>query len=316
MTSETAPLLSVVTPSLNSAKFLRETLDSVGRQTFKDFEHIVVDGGSTDGTQAILAEYPSIRWISEPDGDMGALGAVHKGFAMARGKYAIQCCVSDGFLDCRWFATAVAYLEDHQDCALVWSLPQLMSEDGSLLGLFHGELLERPPRNGAGFLPFWAASQFVFPEGNYCTYTAILRECFPRHGAPAHHILQAHPGFVFNFMRRGYLPAVIPQVSSYFRVHGGQRYQRLRAVELPAARRYQKDVVALWWAIVLGREPYAFRDPQGRPLSRIDVRQRVRLFIDTFVEWLLRVKVLRYPPIHVFRYLWRITRGRTAAAHL
>ena len=69
--SEPAPLLSVVTLSLNSAQFLRETLDSVARQTFRDFEHIVVDGGSTDGTQALLAEYPSVRWISEPDGELG-----------------------------------------------------------------------------------------------------------------------------------------------------------------------------------------------------------------------------------------------------
>ena len=314
--TEPAPLLSVVTPSLNSAKFLRETLDSVGRQTFKDFEHIIVDGGSTDGTQAILAEYPSVRWISEPDGDLGALGALQKAFAMARGKYAIQCCVSDGFLDPRWFAMAVAYLEAHQDCALVWSLPQLMSEDGSLLGLFHGEVLERPPRNGAGFLPFWAASQFVFPEGNYCTYTRILRDCFPHRGAPSHYLIQAHLGFMFNFMSRGYLPAVIPQVSSYFRVHDGQRYQQRRAIELPAARRYQADVVRLWWAIVLGREPYVFRKPQGDPLRGFSLRQRVRLFVETVIERVLRVKLLRYPPIHVFRHAWRITRQRAASANL
>ena len=309
------PLLSVITISLNSANFLRETLDSVARQTFKDFEHIVVDGASTDGTQAILAEYPSVRWISEPDGEFGALAAIQKAVAMARGKYVIQCCVSDGFLDARWFGLAVAYLEAHPDCALVWSFPQLMSEDGSLLGLFHGELLDRPPRDGAGFLPFWAASQFVFPEGNYCTYRTIWREAFPNPASPTHHIIQPHLGFVFNFMRRGYLPALIPLVSSYFRTHDGQRYQKRRAIELPAARRYQRDVFRLWWTIVFGREPYVFRDPQGRPLSRLGFRQRVRLVIDTFVERLLRVKVLRYPPIRVFRYVWRITRQRATSVN-
>src|SRR5687768_5116166 len=132
--SERAPLLSVVTVSLNSARFLRETLDSVARQSFNDFEHIVVDGDSSDGTQAILAEHPSVRWISEPDGELGFVAAMHKGAAMARGKYVIQCCISDGFLDRDWFAKAVRYLEAHPECALVWSLPQQMSEDGSLLG--------------------------------------------------------------------------------------------------------------------------------------------------------------------------------------
>src|SRR5687767_3631627 len=188
--SERAPLLSVVTMSLNSARFLRETLDSVAHQTFKDLEHIVVDGGSTDGTQAILAEYPDVRWISEPDGEFGFVSAMHKAAAMARGKYIIQCCISDGFLDRNWFGKAVAYLEAHAECALVWSLPQQMSEDGSLLGLFHGELLDQPPKNAQDFLAFWLASKFVFPEGNYCTYTAILRACFPGPGSPAHHLLQ------------------------------------------------------------------------------------------------------------------------------
>lgn len=302
---ERAPLLSVVTPSLNSARFLRETLDSVARQTFKDYEHIVIDGSSTDGTQAILAEYPSIRWVSEPDGDLGVAAAIHKGAAMARGRYVMQCCISDGFLDSTWFARAVNYLESHPECALVWSLPQQMSEDGALLGLFHGELLDRPPQNGEGFLPFWIGSQFVFPEGNSCMHTAILRECFPGHDSPDHHVVQPHLGFVFNFMRRGYLAAMIPLVSSYFRTHQGQRYQKLLAIELPAARQYQKDVIALWWAIVSGKERYVFRRPDGRLLGHVGARERVRLFADAAVEWILRRKIVRYPPIRVFRFIWR-----------
>jgi glycosyltransferase involved in cell wall biosynthesis len=270
--SDHTPRLSIVTLSLNSAPFLRDTLASLDRQTFRDFEHIVIDGGSTDGTQAILKEHAAIRWISEPDGELGFVAAMHKGVAMARGRYVIQCCISDGFLDPTWFAKAVAYLDSHPDCALVWSLPQQMSEDGSLLGLFHGELLEQPPDNGAGFLPFWVGSQFVFPEGNYCTYTRILRECFPAAGSPQHHLIQPHLGFVFNFMRHGYLPAMIPLVSSYFRAHTGQRYQKRLAIEAPAARRYQKDVFTLWWA--------------------------------------MRRKVIRYPPIRVLRYVRRTLLGQ------
>lgn len=303
------PLLSVVTASLNSATFLRETLDSVARQTFPSVEHIVVDGGSTDGTQAILAEYPSVRWISEPDGPLGFAAAMHKAAAMARGKYVIQCCISDGFIDPRWFETVVAYLEQHPDRALAWSFPQLMSQDGALLGVYHVDLLERPPRDGRGFLPFWAATRFVFPEGNYCTYTTILRECFPKDGSPAHQIAHPHLGFMFNFMQRGYLSALIPQVSSYFRRHGGQRQEHLRPIEEPAAKRYTQDVKALWWGIVSGRERHVFRDPQGRELDDIDGKGRVRLFLDAAVIRLSRTKLLRYPPIHVVRQVVRIVTG-------
>ena len=307
-----APLLSVVTPSLNSARYLRETLDSLARQTFRDFEHIVVDGGSTDGTQTILAECPSIRWISEPDGELGIAAAINKGAAMARGKYIIQCCLSDGFLDTRWFERAVSYLETHPDCALVWSLPQQMTEEGALLAPFHSELLDRSPRNGREFLPFWLATQFVFPEGNYCTYTAIVRECFTNGGSPAHHLVQVHLGFVFNFMRRGYLSAFIPQVTSYFRKHQG-RFETRRAIELPAARRYQKDVIELWSRIVLGRESYVFRDPQGRPLGGYSLKQRAWLCANAAGVCVSRLKVLRYPPIYVIGQLWRKLSGRPSS---
>jgi glycosyltransferase involved in cell wall biosynthesis len=303
------PTLSVITVSLNSSKFLRETLDSVARQTFRDFEHIVVDGGSTDGTQAILAEYPSIRWISEDDGDLGFVGAIHKAAAMARGKYVIQCFISDGFLDPSWFAKAVEFLETYPKFALVWSLPQQMSEQGALLGLFRGELLDRPPKDGEGFLAFWAAAQFVFPEGNYCTYTEIIREWFPGRGAPDHHLVQPHLGFVFNFMRRGFLSAMIPQVSSYFRTHEGQRYQKRLLIERPAAERYQKNVVSLWFKIVLGRERHVFRDPASLVLSVMGRRERARLFAEGIIEGVLRLKIVRYPPVRVFRYFLAMVKG-------
>jgi glycosyltransferase involved in cell wall biosynthesis len=300
-----APLLSVITVCLNSARFLRETLDSVARQTFTDYEHIVVDGGSTDGTQAILAEYPSVRWISEPDGDLGVLSAVHRAVGMARGKYVIQCYVSDGFLDPRWFATAVEYLESRPTCALVWSFPQQMTEDGALQAIYHADILGRLPGSGPAFLPFWLASKFVFPEGNYCTYRTIFADYFPNHGSPAHHLEQPHLGFVFVFMRRGYLSAVLPRVSSYFRLHEGQRSKERLARELPAAWRYQSDVTRLSWRIILGRERYVFRDPHDRELGTLSVGQRARLLVDVMIERVLRIKVLRYPPVYVLRYVWR-----------
>ena len=77
------PLVSIVTPTFNSAQYLRQTLDSVAGQTYRPIEHIVVDGGSSDETLRIVREYPHIRWISEPDG--GMYDAVNKGLRMAAG---------------------------------------------------------------------------------------------------------------------------------------------------------------------------------------------------------------------------------------
>ena len=77
-------LVSIVTPSLNQANYLREALESVRAQTHTPIEHIVIDGGSTDGTLDILAEYDGLRWVSEPD--RGQSHALNKGFALAQGE--------------------------------------------------------------------------------------------------------------------------------------------------------------------------------------------------------------------------------------
>ncbi len=79
----TKPKFSVVTPSYNCAAFVRECIESVLAQGYDNFEHIVVDGASTDGTVEILKRYPHLKWISEPD--RGEAEALNKGLRMVSG---------------------------------------------------------------------------------------------------------------------------------------------------------------------------------------------------------------------------------------
>ncbi|HYO47098.1 MAG TPA: glycosyltransferase family 2 protein, partial [Gemmatimonadota bacterium] len=81
-----SPKISVVTPSLNQARFIEQTLRSVLDQKYPNLEYIVIDGGSTDGTVDILRRYESRleHWISEPD--LGQADAINKGFVMATGE--------------------------------------------------------------------------------------------------------------------------------------------------------------------------------------------------------------------------------------
>src|SRR4029079_2623963 len=83
----TRPLVSVVTPTLNQARFLERTLASVRGQTYPNIEHIVVDGGSTDGALEILERERragTLRTTSGPDA--GMYDAVNKGLGMATGE--------------------------------------------------------------------------------------------------------------------------------------------------------------------------------------------------------------------------------------
>ena len=79
--------ISIITITFNSTKTIQRALESVQSQTYKDIEHIIVDGASTDGTRQIIesyaAEHKNVRWISEPD--EGIYNAINKGIAMATG---------------------------------------------------------------------------------------------------------------------------------------------------------------------------------------------------------------------------------------
>jgi glycosyltransferase involved in cell wall biosynthesis len=78
------PLVTVVTPSFNQGRFIRETIDSVLGQGYPAVEYLVMDGGSTDGTVDVLKDYGErIAWVSEPDGGQSA--AINKGWRQARG---------------------------------------------------------------------------------------------------------------------------------------------------------------------------------------------------------------------------------------
>jgi glycosyltransferase involved in cell wall biosynthesis len=83
----TTPILSVITPVRNGARYIEQCLQNVIDQGCETLEHLVIDGASTDGTQEILrtwaAEYPHIRWQSQPD--RGQSDAMNIGIAGARG---------------------------------------------------------------------------------------------------------------------------------------------------------------------------------------------------------------------------------------
>jgi Glycosyltransferases involved in cell wall biogenesis len=75
--------ISIITPSFNQGHFIEKAILSVLSQNYDYFEHIIIDGGSTDNTIDIIKKYPHLIWISEPDG--GQSDAINKGFKIAKG---------------------------------------------------------------------------------------------------------------------------------------------------------------------------------------------------------------------------------------
>ena len=81
--------LSIITINRNNATGLEKTLQSVALQTFKEFEYIIIDGASTDGSVEVIEKFElwfaQLKWVSEPD--TGIYNAMNKGIRMASGDY-------------------------------------------------------------------------------------------------------------------------------------------------------------------------------------------------------------------------------------
>lgn len=95
MTTHNHPIVSIITVVFNGAKTLRATMDSIVPHLSDEVEYIVIDGGSTDGTQDIIAEYAGhlAYWVSERD--RGIYDAMNKGKEMASGRFLLHINVGD-----------------------------------------------------------------------------------------------------------------------------------------------------------------------------------------------------------------------------
>jgi glycosyltransferase involved in cell wall biosynthesis len=126
------PLVSVVTPSFNRVAFLRESLESVQSQDYGNFEHIVIDGGSTDGTLDVLRGYGNrIRLVSEPD--LGYADALNKGFRLARGEILAWMMTDDVYLPGA-ISRAVEILSEAPDLDMFYGTCLLIGPSGEVIG--------------------------------------------------------------------------------------------------------------------------------------------------------------------------------------
>ena len=132
------PLVSIITPSYNHARFIKETIDSVLIQDYPHIEHIIVDGGSTDGTLSILQQYrhlgDRLRFVSEPD--HGQSHAINKGLAMARGEI-IGWLNSDDTYQPGAVRKAVNALQQNPECAMVHGKCHSINEFGHVQSVLY-----------------------------------------------------------------------------------------------------------------------------------------------------------------------------------
>lgn len=130
------PDVTIVTPSYNQGEFIRATIESVLAQDYPNLEYIIMDGGSTDDTAAIVAEYAGrLTWISEKD--RGQAHAINKGFAKARGEI-VAWLNSDDFFLPGAVTRAVQAFERMPQAAVIYGDGYLADREGRRTARFSG----------------------------------------------------------------------------------------------------------------------------------------------------------------------------------
>ena len=118
---------SVIIPAYNAASYLKECIDSVLNQTFKNLEIIVVDDGSTDDTPDILKKYSdAVIWVKQENA--GPSAARNRGLEIAKGKYLCFLDADDRYKP-NHLEKLVTFLEDHPDLGYVFSDLELFEND-------------------------------------------------------------------------------------------------------------------------------------------------------------------------------------------
>lgn len=107
------PKVSIVTPTYNRCDLLQETIDSILGQTFQDFEYLIIDDGSTDGTADLVRSYGSRIAYYRHD-NIGESASTNRGWRLARGTYFAMVSSDDPMLP-NWLEVAVSFLDARPD---------------------------------------------------------------------------------------------------------------------------------------------------------------------------------------------------------
>jgi len=202
------PLVSVVMPVYNGERYLKEAIESVLFQTYKNLELVVVDDGSTDASKSIISSYSDSRIrLVENTKNSGIVFTRNKGLLAAQGEYIATLDCDDIALPER-IENQVNFLEKNPDYALCGSFYQIMDASGKLLGKM------RMPTSNRDIVTYLTV-------GNcYCNSTIMVRSNLAKElkYTTGYDIVEDYE--LWYRISQKMKIAILPFLGTYYRVHG------------------------------------------------------------------------------------------------
>ncbi|MBI2934930.1 MAG: glycosyltransferase [Chloroflexi bacterium] len=172
------PKISVIMSAYNAAKYLREAIDSILRQTFGDFEFVIVNDGSADNSLDVIRSYPDPRIvIIDNERNIGLTRSLNRALGAARGEFLARQDTDDISLPER-FELQLDYLERHPEVGLLGASVYTIDEGGKLTGK---KMAPANPGKAFRHVPFAHGTAMMRKEvidklGGYCEWLKYAQD--------------------------------------------------------------------------------------------------------------------------------------------
>lgn len=245
MTSN-APLISVVIPSYNKYKYIEKTLDSIVKQSYKNYEVIIQDGGSNDGTLEVIKKfqkkYPKqIKFVSKKDN--GQLDAINKGLKKAKGEIVTFINADDVYEKDALFVVAEHYKENPNSLWFAGKC-RIANEDGVEIAKFWTRL--------KNFLLNINHYSLLLFTSNYMSQPSVFitKEAYKKYGP-----FTGTKKFVYEYdlwltLGKVEMPVVINKYLSNFRISKDNKvsvyYNDLFKYDEKVVKKHTKNKIVFW----------------------------------------------------------------------
>lgn len=273
-----SPLVSIIMPAFNAEKYLKESVDSILNQTYKNWELLIINDGSSDNTEKLISEYvaqDSRIFGLENEGNKGLVFTRNKGLQAAKGKYVANL-DSDDIAYPNRLNLQINYLEENPNVVLLGSSCELIDEKGNHLGFEKREIGQNQIKSVLVFSNYFINSTVV-----------IRREKLENLSYADNYAPAEDYQLVTQLKDSGEL-VNLEEVLVKYRLHGNNISTINKKEQDDAIRRIHKNLI-----LELGVQ---FNEPELRLHSQLVVEKgRVKeAELEAIESWLLKLKNANY----------------------